>query len=112
MIVGVPLYSIFGCLILFISCATWLCQRKILYPQRPTDILSDIVFGYPFGLEGEDLDTPLPSHKTIGPNLSLYKEFPPSKPDLYKKLVPTQGKMSRTELNQLYKKVAQLSWLT
>ena len=43
------------------------CQSKIM-PN-----------GYPFGLRGEDLDTPLRSHKTLGPHLRLYKEFSPIK---------------------------------
>ena len=33
----------------------------------------------PVWIRGEDLDTLLPSHKTLGPNLSLYKEFSPIK---------------------------------
>ena len=66
---------------------------------------------YSFGLGGR-IWIPFPSYKILGPNLNLYKVFSSIKPDLYNKLVSTQGKMPRTKLNQLYKKVAQLSWLT
>ena len=67
---------------------------------------------YPFGLGARTWTPYFLVIKHSGPTSVSTKSFPPSKPDLYKKLVPTQGKMPRTELNQLYKKVAQLSWLT
>ena len=69
----------------------------------------------PVWIGGEDLEPPYHNHNTAGPNLSLYKEVSPfhlSKSDLYKKPVPTQGKVPRTEINLLYKKVARLTWLT
>ena len=50
--------------------------------------------------------------KHYGPTSVSIKRFHLSKSDLYQKPVPTQGKVPRTEINLLYKKVARLTWLT